>query len=194
MNEPKANQDHLLWELGRFVNQFALTENVLFLFLSQLIGLKREESAAVLSGQKTDACISSIKRLFEARNHVIPNQILSSLDQLNTINSFRNSILHNGFNWSGSVSNHVKALPTRVIAFEIKPDDLEKASVDLMGISASLFMYHAPITSENEVELERVQNLLKKPWLYKSAQPKNTHQQNRSNVQKNKRQHESSSE
>ena len=188
MREPKVDQDSLLWELGRFVNQFALTENILFLFLSQLIGLKREETAAILSGQKTDACISSVKRLFEARNLTIPDEISSSLDQLNAINTFRNSILHNGFTWSGSVSNHVKALPTRVSAFDIKPSDLASATVDLIGISASLFIYHAPITSENKDETERLQNLLKKPWLYKSVQPKNTHQQNRSNVQKQKRQ------
>lgn len=187
MNKATLDRDSLLWELGRFVNQFALTESMVFMFISQLIGLKREESAAIISGLKTDASITCIKRIFEARNQVIPKQISASLEQLNAINTFRNTVLHGGIDWSGLVSNHVKSLPTRTNSFTIKPANLANASVDLVAISTSLFIYHAPITSENEVETKRIHDLLTKPWLYISPQPNKTHQQTRSSAPKNKR-------
>ena len=172
--------------LGRFVNMFAYSEGMIYMFLCLLTGLSRAESAALFSGSKVDGICSLIKRLFEARKQPMPSELSDCLDHLAMINSFRNDILHWGIDPAGKVTNFVKAVPGREQEFMVSKDDLLFAISDLMKISELLAAFHAPLTS-GEDETKRLQEIRSSSWQYKPAQRGNTRQQNRSTFQKPKR-------
>jgi hypothetical protein len=170
---------------------FAFSENMIFMFLSLMTPLPREEAAALLNGLKIDACCSAIRRLFEARKQNIPEQIEDCLSRLVTINTFRNNILHWGVDMMGMARNHVKVVPGREVEFMVSKEDLDFATTDLLKISEILSSYHGMHRGDPE-GMKRSQATIAGPWLYKPSQPKNTRQQNRSTSQTLKRPQKSS--
>ena len=175
MEEPEHSPEYFLSIFGQFVNQFALTENILFLFLTQLLGISRDEGAAILSGSKVAACCSSIRRLYEARNRELPTEIEDCLSQLMVINSLRNDILHNGTTLQGLVSTHVKAMPAKTATFTITSGSLRAATTDLFKISTVLTLFAGPVDWTQE-EAVPYRDAIKKPWQYKQLSQVNNHQ------------------
>jgi hypothetical protein len=178
-------------ELGRFVNQFAFTESIVFLFLTLLLNIPREESAAILSGMKIDGCLQAAKRVFEARAQPVPQNLSDSFDQLASINKFRNDILHRGVTPDGVASNFAKAMTSRAQEFSVSGDILKAATRDLFKITSILISYHGEVEG-TELDVALHKGALNAPWLYKQPQPRNTRQQNLTNPHKRPPQHESS--
>jgi hypothetical protein len=174
--------------LGRFVNSFAFTEGMVFMFLSMMTTLTKAEAAALLSGSKIDGCCGLIKRLFEARGQTIPGEISRCLEQIAVINSFRNDILHWGIDTTGKTKNSVKTMPGREQEYKVPEIALVNATLDLTAISEILAYFHLPMLAPVGKHLAALLH----PWKYKPAPRDNTRQQTRSTSQKPKRPQKSS--
>lgn len=186
-------EDGFCHKLGLFVIQFAHSEGMLFLFLSLLLGIGKDECNAITSGAKVDGCSNYIKRIYEARGLKVPNDISSCLDQFAIINKLRNDILHKGVSNTGIVSSYVRSMPNRVEEFAISNKMLDQGTADLYKITMTLAIHHSPIQGTND-EVSRIQTLLARPWQYKQPQPANTRQTTQSKTQKQQRLPEPSQE
>jgi hypothetical protein len=82
--------------LGKFVEFFAHTEGVLFIYLSLCIKINVKEAKAVFSGLHVDQIIKHIRRLWQISkpDETVRAAVDVALTQLKLINGLRNSIVH----------------------------------------------------------------------------------------------------
>jgi len=158
-------------ELGRFVTVFAGVEGMVFVHLAELVGLSLKEATAVTSGAKVDACMSFIKRVHEARSVDVPKQIDAAMQQLSLINKLRNDILHQGTQSGFTVTNELRALPKRVIAYTVSADLLIQATHDLVKIMFLMSGAIKNVSSPSPAEMGRIKSVLESPWLFKPPPP-----------------------
>lgn len=181
------------FELGRFVSQFSKAESMVFLFLADLIGMKKDECSAVISGAKTVECIGFIKRIYEARGQDVPADVLECLDRLGPLNKFRNDLLHWGADSKLTVTNALRALPDRIISYEVTPQMLKDATLDLAKATLILSNIISPV-SWSPIEQTMAQIVMTATWQYKPPPQANNHQKNPSKTQGQKPRPEPSAE
>jgi hypothetical protein len=127
--------------LGRFVFEFMVAENTMFLALSRFSGLNKSDAAALLSGSKVDANCSLMRRLYEARDLPIPKEVDDALSHLVMLNNLRNNHLHHLVHPNNSVSNEIRALPKRVQKSTTSVKLLRDGNNDLFKVISTLVSY-----------------------------------------------------
>lgn len=170
-------QQIFYFELGRFVSGFALAESMVFLFLSSMLGIDKDECNAITSGAKIDACVGFIKRLYEARGIVVPEKIKECFEHLAIVNKLRNDLLHKGASSEFIITNEVRSLPNRLEIYTVSSKMLSEANDDVAKITFTLSTHQAPISGPLN-ELEKIQSLLDGPWKYKQPSPIHNHHTN----------------
>ena len=172
------------YELGRFVSIYATVEGSIFVLMASLIGISLKDSNAVLSGAKTDQCISNIKRLYEARETEMPDALVLCLDQIGLINKLRNDILHSGTKADFTVTNELRALPDRIIAYPVSAKLLQNAIMDMGTILLVLASFISPEAFPT-AKVDRTV-LLSRPWRCKRPVPTSTHPESQTKTPKHK--------
>jgi hypothetical protein len=158
------------FELGRFVLQFSKAENIVFLYLSELLSITKDECNAIISGAKVDGCISFIKRVHEARGTEVPATVAECLDKLGPLNKLRNDLLHLYTDSALTITNEIRALPGRVISYKITSQILQDAQRDLVKVTLILGDIICPFEGSPE-EIAKARRLMTAPWLYKTPSP-----------------------
>jgi hypothetical protein len=163
------------YALGLFMDTFAKLEYFLHALLSSMMSLHPRDANAVLSGLRAEPAISAIRRLYQAREEEVPDDLEAALLQLNVLNKLRNEVAHYGARWnpdgSAFVTNEsrvhiLEAVSTRPVSEVI----LKEATIDIGHIGMILAYYELngepPNLWKDEREIAR-----KRAWLYKSPPP-----------------------
>jgi hypothetical protein len=175
-------QQIFFFELGRFVSQFSKAEAIIFIYLAHILGIKKEECNVLTSGLKVDGCANLIKKVHEARGTNVPAAVLECLEKLGPINKLRNDLLHSYTTRDFVVTNAVRAMPGRILEYDVTPELLQEALFDLAKITVIL---HQSIGKDElppdiKKQLTDVKN---GPWRYKQPVPKNNRQKNQNKSQ-----------
>jgi hypothetical protein len=195
LGKPDKETDEYLQALGTFIQGFADTELALQEALWRLARLKPPIAQAVLSGVRTEAAISLINRIADAKSwsNKRKAQFKHVFDQLQAINRLRNDILHHGSHlqkdgtWLSTNQKfvHVLAKTRRVT---VTKTGLEQATGDLFEIRCRLVLLLHPSKKAREV----FSKVLTPAWRYKSAPQGRKARMNRTAHQKRQRQPRSS--
>lgn len=171
------NEDQIYYfQLGRFMSQFSKAELMVFLFLTDLLGITKHECNAITSGAKIDACIKFVKRIYDARSQDIPANVLECFDKLGPLNKLRNDLVHWHTDSELTVTNEVRALPGRVVTYEINSQILDDAIQDLGKATLILSNITAPFSGP-ATDLVKAQAVMNGPWRYKPPSQANNHQE-----------------
>ena len=109
--------DNYYRALGKFINEFAKTEELLMLMLARATGLKHREAAAIFSGTRLRSGIDGIRRLHEAKDMAVSPALKEAFEQLASINTMRDRLVHWGIEPDGDqfiASNMLRAHAERV--------------------------------------------------------------------------------
>jgi hypothetical protein len=167
--------------LGNMVHWFAKVEVMLRTILGKVAGLSPDMASAILSGARADQAKGLIVRALEQakRPHDIA-ELKPSLDQLGTLISVRNDLLHYGQTDSSDIGFAIHKLSyvrEKDIRYPVTISDLENMAADLFMIHAHLihFQWHG-IVPDGPM-LRDLDKWRTGPWHYKRSQQ---------HVQKNK--------
>jgi hypothetical protein len=159
--------------LGEFVHAYSDVELELQRSLWHAAKVKEPIAQAVFSGVRTEAAISNINRISEARKWSEPKKTKYKylFDQLQIINKLRNDIVHRGASlqadgtWISSNEKYVH-IPERITTTPVSAGILNNASADLFEIRYRLaFLAHGrhwPVQMK-----EHFTDFLTHAWLYR---------------------------
>ena len=146
--------------LGRFVDAFATAEHNLRFALAATAGVPREVAQAIFSGTRTDAAISFIGRLFEARCTRPTPEIDVALKRMHLILGVRNDLMHFGASSDGdyfTTSNAAHTIERQAKSSRLAISDLDDMTADLVAVS-SRFIWMCVVNEANAFP-EAVQRL-----------------------------------
>src|SRR5438270_349998 len=93
--------DNFIRELGIFIMEFATTESILLMGLSDAAGVSHDTARAIFSGVKNDAARSMINRLREIKGLPEDPILKRAFDHLGLITAIRNDLVHYGPTFTG---------------------------------------------------------------------------------------------
>lgn len=95
------NDDQYHLALGRFIDAFATAEHNLKFAVASVSNVPRETAKAIFSGTRVKLAIDFIRRIYESRNELIPQDIDKSLSHMSAILTARDEIVHYGATFDG---------------------------------------------------------------------------------------------
>lgn len=150
MNDPdskKTEQENdAYWiALGRFVHLYSAAEAAMQVLLWDKAKVSSEVARAIFSGVKVREAINQVKRICEAEGDASYEIIKPAFDQLSTITSARNDILHFGSKFEDGkpqfVTNKRAAhTPDKIRHFPVSPEMLGQMTADLAVITTQIEM------------------------------------------------------
>jgi hypothetical protein len=187
---PPAKRDTYYEALGKFVTNFALAEQVLFMLLIHRGKMHYRVGKAVLSGAKTDLIIDHLRRISLAftGSRELGGNMAGVLEQLKAISTVRNDILHygglDGDDYERIISNSMKALtPDQERSTPVSAETLRNMSRDCIKATVHMLIemmdhvYGPAILKQHGGKLpDQFTRDLECAWQYKTQQP--TAQQN----------------
>jgi hypothetical protein len=170
----KESDDYHL-ALGRFIAEYAMLETTLRSALWHLSRLKAPMAQVLLSGVRTDAAISNINRISEAKKWPDrkKKQWKFVSDQIQDINLLRNSIVHHGAalqadgTWLSS-NKKVVHVPEKATNRIVRPEILDQARSDLFSIRLCVAFFAWGNRFPPHMRLT-VKQTLSGAWQYKPA-------------------------
>lgn len=177
------------WALGEFIETYSRAETVAQIVLWSSGSIPPLIARAIFSGTKVKGCISYIRRIHQALELKIPQEIDDAFNQLTEINNARDNIVHYGSTTTEDglrkISNSFIAHHKRTLKeFPISPDELNKMRIDLITIMARLLthFYGRPDETTDKEWSLMLENG-KAPFLYKSPLQGSKGQQSHSSAQ-----------
>jgi hypothetical protein len=185
--------------LGRFIDEFSQTENLVQMALISTAHVSDPVARAVFSGARVDTASQYIRRIFEANGQKLPDTLDRVFTQLKIISDLRNSIMHYGYKMFQDLewftSNDHIAMPNKAKRFRVSPDILDKLTQDLKTINFTLVFYIGSFNPTTPQELKtRHEFVLHEPWQYKPPGQSTARSKNPQTRVKRRSQPESSQE
>jgi hypothetical protein len=164
--------------LGRFAQEFAILEAVMFNTLAFYAKVPNNMARALFSGARVRAAMGSIKRIIQIQNPGEENKkdLEYVFKQIAAINTLRDDILHQGSVLTDDkgriTSNIVRNLtPERLVERSASTETLNAATADLRKISLHLGCHqtHPQASLAQRAAIEGCE-VLNDPWQYKLDQ------------------------
>lgn len=161
-------------ELGRFIQRFAGLEASLQSLLWKHANVSPEVARSIFSGVRVDQALSFIKRLHRAHDLNMHPLILEAFDQIGTINSARNMIIHYGARFEKGepqfvTNQRIAYRPDEAQSFPISSKILDQLISDIAHIQLRFGL----LSSRDKMTPARfekaVQRLQQRAWRYKHA-------------------------
>jgi hypothetical protein len=167
--------------LGRFVDSYAHTESLVHLMFPRLAKLDRTVAMAIKGSMRLGELTGLTKRIMVARKWPPEDrkEVADALDHLNSISSFRDSVLHRGAELEKDgtlLSTNAATLKAidllEFVTFNVS--DIDNATADLRQIRTRLILVtykrHLKNYTPESVQAVRV------PWRYKPVKRETVHQ------------------
>lgn len=137
------NDDKYHLALGRFIDAFATAEHNLKFAMAHVSGVPRETAQAIFSGTRVKLAMDFIRRIFESRNKLVPQDIEKALSHMSSILTARDRIVHYGGHFDGEVlftSTAPHTIPRQAKNIRQSLDDINNMTTDLLTLG-SMFMW-----------------------------------------------------
>lgn len=166
-------KDRAYWlALGRFIDEFANTELLLYLQLTRCVDIDLSMAAAVFSGVRIDTAIAHIRRILQIRTYESDSvkALEEAFTQLTHSNSLRNDLVHLGATAPDAdgkryASNKLRThIPSKYRHREVSPRVLNAMTKDLEETS-----FRIASLRDSESILPRRREVLGFAWKYKPA-------------------------
>lgn len=187
------NKYHLA--LGRFIETFAVAELWAMRVLWAAARVDETTGRAAFSGTRARGAIDAVRRIFVARDAVVPDELGRAFEHMNDINSMRDNVVHWHIGLQGSALFDAQLVVTNEFithsrqkekAFAISHTLLDQMTADLETIRIVLRHY---VISQWEDSPTRTELLAQHvppahaQWQYKPVQPLSTTARSRESSQ-----------
>jgi hypothetical protein len=173
-DETPEDREYLL-QLGRFVEQFAMMETVLFAYIAEVAGVPDPVLRIVSAGWRAGSMVTFIRNLWRVNPPPSSAPDLAiALTQFSHIEDVRNKILHNASqsHWQSELrikTNYGRHMPTKApIAYGITASLLDDLTFDLGKILAHFASF---LSGTADLELRRGAPLVDEPYRTKLPLP-----------------------
>lgn len=192
--------------LGRFIEAFANTEHWLTRVLWDIAKVDEPTGRAIFSGTRASGAIPFIRRIHEARNATLEANLQRAFEQLATINTMRDRVVHWGLSVEGTalfdaqlvVSNkHIAHSPDKLLSFPISDGILDDMTADLVTIIHAFRVHLISQWEDTDVKAELLRGqaqIALAPWRYRSSAPASNPGKSRKATRKQLRQQPPSQE